>query len=139
MNKPITKAVGVTFNNRQETLKRLSQDARWRSVTLIHTKFKNEETGIEEDAIRIIDYSTKEEIGWIPKKEVPSYKGIYEMTAEIGEYKDTMYCNLYYPKPPTRNQYWKIKRACERKGIKMPIYDVNAYEATFAILRIEKD
>jgi hypothetical protein len=135
---PYSKVVGVTFDGRQNTLRKLIKDATWRSVSLIHTTYHNEETGEDEPAIQVKDYETKEVIGWIAKTDIDKYQGIYAMTAELGEYKGTMYANLYIPKTPSRNQYWMVKRACEKKGIKMPLYDVNAYESTFSLLRSTK-
>ncbi len=138
MLNPYSKIVGVTFNERQQTLKELMQDAVWRSVTLIHTTFHNEETGMDEPAIQVKDFITKKDLGWIAKTEIDKFDGIYAMTAEIGEYKNTMFCNLYMPKTPTRNQYWMIKRACEKRGVKMPLYDATAYESMFTFLRNTK-
>ena len=135
MAKIYSKVVGVSFDNRQDILRKLHADATWRSVSLIHTTYHNPETNEDEPAIMVKDYITKEEIGWIARTDIDKYQGITAMTAELGEYKGTMYCHLYLPKQPTKNQYWSVKRYCEKKNLKMPLYDANAYESTFALIR----
>ena len=138
MNKYESRVVGVTFENRQQTLRDLRMDNPWRDVTLIHTTWVNPETGIAEPAIQVKDYKTKRELGWIAKEEIPNYSGIYQMTAELGEWQGTEYCHLYTPKAPSHNQYWYVKNACERYGIPMPIYDTRAYETAFAYIRMRE-
>lgn len=136
-NDVYSKVVGVTFENRQDILKELRQQNAWRSVSLIHTTFHNEQTGLDEPAIKVKDYATKKEIGWIARTDIEKYINITQMTAELGNWEGTEYCNLYIPQKPTQKQYWNVKRYCESRGRKMPLYDARAYEQVFAESRAE--
>ena len=135
MLKPDTKVVGVTFENRQNTLRELRTKNPWRSVSLIHTTYHNPDTGEDEPAIQVKDYETKKELGWIARTEIANYSQVHEMTAELGEYEGTEYCHLYSPKAPTQKQYWAMRKICQAQNQQMPIYDERAYEPVFAMSR----
>ncbi len=130
------KVVGVSFEDRQETIKNLMNDSRIRSVTLIHTTY-TDENGVTEPAIQVKDYNTKKVLGWISKSDLNRYEGIYQMTAELGEFNGTYYSYLYMPKAPTPKQYRVVKRYCSEHGISMPLYDELAYEDIFRLRRAE--
>lgn len=118
-----SKVAGVTFENRQETLKSLQKTGEWRKINLIYTTFNNA------PAIKVKDQQSGEILGWIPKKniqEIMKYK-ITKMTGWIGMYENTYYCCLFVPVKPTRTQYYKVKELCQKNNRPMPIYDIRPY------------
>ena len=123
------KVAGVTFENRQETLKELVELNRSIiTVDLVYTTFNNE------FAIKLVENSTGREIGWIPRSELYKFTScnIRQMTGFIGYYNNTYYVRLSEQLAPSREDYYKMYQLCTRYGYSMPAYDVRAYLQIFA-------
>ena len=123
------KVAGVTFENRQETLKELVMINRSIiTVNLIYTTFNGE------FAIKLVEDVTGKEIGWIPRSELYKFTScnIIQMTGFIGYYNDTYYVRLIEQLAPSREDYERMCQLCTRYGYGMPAYDVRAYMPIFA-------
>ena len=122
------KVAGVTFENRQETLKELVMMNRSIiTVDLVYTKFNNE------FAIKLVEDVTGKEIGWIPRAELHKFVScnIHQMTGFIGYYNN-YYVRLSEQLAPSREDYNKMYQLCTRYGYSMPAFDVRAYLPIFA-------
>lgn len=126
------KAAGVSFEGRQETLKRLAQVNPWRDVTLKLTQYEGE------DAIMLQDYETKEQLGWVPKALVANYKNVHRMAGRIVVGRSNTGLQLFPHKLPSQKQYWTVRRYCEARNKPLPPCTLAAYESMFAVIRIEK-
>ena len=123
------KVAGVTFENRQKTLKELvGMNRSIITVDLIYTTFNNE------FAIKLVENSTGREIGWIPKTELHKFTScnIRQMTGFINCYNDTYYVRLSKQLAPSREDYERMYQLCTRYSYGMPAYDVRAYLPIFA-------
>ena len=122
------KVAGVTFENRQETLKELVMMNRSIiTVDLVYTKFNNE------FAIKLVEDVTGKEIGWIPRAELHKFVScnIHQMTGFIGYYNN-YYVKLSTQLAPSRDDYERMCQLCTRYGYSMPAFDVRAYMQIFA-------
>ena len=126
-----TKAVGVTFEGRQEILGNLAQVQPWRDITLKLTQYEGE------DAIIVEDYETKLQLGWIAKDKVQQFKGVRRMAGRIVCSRNTYGLQLFPHQEPSQRQYWSVRKYCERRGLAMPPYTRAAYETLFAVMRTE--
>lgn len=128
---PAVKIAGVTFNNkdgesRQEILKELSNRPSY--VTLEPEIFHNPETGLGEFAIRVVSETKKKTLGYIPKKEINSFKNTGRMLLIAGQYKNSYFGCLYMIKDPTPKQYGLMKSLYRKGRINaMPLYDQTIY------------
>ena len=123
------KVAGVTFENRQETLKELVGINRSIiTVDLIYTQFNGE------FAIKLVENTTGKEIGWIPRSELYKFTScnIRQMTGFIGYYNNTYYVRLSEQLAPSRDDYERMYQLCTRYGYSMPAFDVRAYLPIFA-------
>lgn len=123
------KVAGVTFENRQETLKELVGINRSIiTVNLVYTTFNGE------FAIKLVENTTVREIGWIPRSELYKFTAcnIRQMTGFIGYYNNTYYVRLSEQLAPSRDDYYKMYQLCTKYGYGMPAYDVRAYMPIFA-------
>ena len=123
------KVAGVTFENRQETLKELVEINRSIiTVNLIYTTFNGE------FAIKLVEDVTGKEIGWITKTELYRFTScnIRQMTGFIGYYNNTYYVKLSTQLAPSLDDYDKMYQLCTRYGYGMPAFDVRAYLPIFA-------
>ena len=123
------KVAGVTFENRQETLKELVMMNRSIiTVNLVYTTFNNE------FAIKLVEDVTGKEIGWIPRTELHKFVScnIHQMTGFIGYYNNTYYVKLSTQLAPSREDYERMCQLCTRYGYGMPAFDVRAYLPIFA-------
>ena len=123
------KVAGVTFENRQETLKELVMMNRSIiTVDLIYTTFN------DEFAIKLVENTTGREIGWIPRTELHKFVScnIHQMTGFIGYYNSTYYVRLSEQLAPSREDYSRMYQLCTTYGYGMPAFDVRAYLPIFA-------
>lgn len=138
-----TNVAGVTFNNdaedggesRQTILKNLLKATTTGIITvdLKHVDFVNKD-GETEDAIKCVEHSTKQVIGWIPRANIEATTE-RQVTGFIRYYKNKGYsCVLDTQMKPTQAQYHYIKSYCKANGIAMPAYDLRAYYSVFALI-----
>ena len=132
---------GVTFANdvqdggrsRQEILAEiLANRGHIITVDLEYTKFHNEETGLDEDAIKVREHSSREVIGWISRNDIPSMEH-HQMTGFIRVSKNGYSVQIDNQRKPSAKQYHYAKVLCARHNVQMPAYDVRAYAALFAM------
>ena len=129
------KAAGVTFHNepkdggrnRQDILRELMQKTGTIRLWLRPRKFRNPDTGTWEDCIKLVEKTTGQTIGFIPKTEIEACRNINEMTGELVEYKNTIGVRLSPSEKPEQALYWAVKNRCQRTGQKLPVYDRQAY------------
>lgn len=131
MIKQLFKAAGVSFEGRQEILKSLAETGLWRDITVKLTSYEGE------DALMLIDYDTKQQLGWVPKNLVPQYKGTRRMAGKILLGKRNTGLQLFPHQEPTQKQYWAVRRYCEKHNKPLPRYTRAAYEAMFLTMRSE--
>lgn len=131
------RVAGVTFKNekedggasRQEILRNLAMAGRAIiTVDLIETTFGPN----EEYAVKCLEHSTRQMIGWIPKTELANVKHS-QMTGFIDHSKVGYSVRLDNQKAPSQRQYYAVKHICEKNGIAMPAYDIRAYVTVFAM------
>lgn len=123
------KVAGVTFENRQETLKELvGMNRSIITVNLIYTTFNGE------FAIKLVEDVTGKEIGWIPRTELHKFVScnIHQMTGFINFYNNTYYVRLSEQLAPSREDYERMYQLCTTYGYGMPAFDVRAYLPIFA-------
>lgn len=130
-----SKIAGVTFSNeiadggesRQELLAALYGTAPT-VVKLVHTKFYNEETKENEDAIKVFSIKLGKVLGFIPRADIQKLWEIEQMILVVGFYKDVYSGALYIPAPPSGKQYSIIKSRLYKGDLKTPpVYDRVAY------------
>lgn len=142
------KLAGVTFNN---------QDGTNRQGILAEFKAKNHDIigcivkkvnytdaeGKDSLALAIFEKTTKQQIGFIPKENIPELlkTKTTELTGFIG-YNAKGKC--YYVElspivPPTRNQYRHVSRLCAENGIQAPAYDMRAYKRWFGMFAVVEE
>lgn len=128
---------GVTFKNekedggasRQEILRNLVMAGRAIiTVDLVETTFNGEY------AVKCIEHSTRQMIGWIPKTELASVRRL-QMTGFIDHSRIGYSVRLDEQKAPSQKQYYAVKHICEKNGVMMPAYDIRAYVTVFAMER----
>lgn len=117
---------GVSFDNEPEDGGEsrqviLATMPKYIKVNLRHTVFDNE------DAIKCIESKTKKVIGWIPKTLIQELWTKKSMTGIVNNYKNTYSVSLMEQENPTRNQYWAVKKICEKNPSQLPVYDKRAY------------
>ena len=131
---------GVTFCNdekdggksRQSILKELYvMKSGIITVDLKHTTYEGE------PAIKCIEHSTKQCIGWIPKTKISEIKD-RQMTGFINKSKIRYSISLDVQKKPSTKQYQMVKSVCGEMEITMPAYDVRAYTPIFQMVRNKK-
>lgn len=130
MNK--MKLAGVTFNNKPEDGGKsrqqiLAELPTYITVILKHVKFYNENTDSYEDAIKCIEKTTGQVIGWIPRPLINTLWRTYSLTGIVSCYKNTYGVELVETQKPSQAQYWAVKRSCETTGQPLPAYDARAY------------
>jgi hypothetical protein len=141
---PVCKIAGVSFTNdasdggeqRQELLKQLYTETHKPCVVkLCHTKYHDNATGIDEDAIKV--KAGGKLIGWIPKDKIRYVWAEKQMSCIIHYCKGTYSGELYYSKAPSSKQYAMVKDM-HRNGMipEMPCYDMACY--TYAIIQAAK-
>ena len=129
------KAAGVTFHNepkdggrnRQDILRELMQKTGTIRLWLRPRKFRNPDTGTWEDCIKLVEKTTGQTIGFIPKTEIEACRNIDEMTGELVEYKNIIGVRLSPLEKPEQALYWAVKNRCQHTGQKLPVYDRQAY------------
>lgn len=131
------RVAGVTFKNekedggasRQEILRDLVMAGRAIiTVDLVETTFNGEY------AVKCIEHSTRQMIGWIPKTELANVKHS-QMTGFIDHSRIGYSVRLDEQKAPSQKQYYAVKHICEKNGVMMPAYDIRAYVTVFAMER----
>lgn len=131
------RVAGVTFknekedggNSRQEILRNLVMAGRAIiTVDLVETTFNGEY------AVKCIEHSTRQMIGWIPKTELANVKHS-QMTGFIDHSRIGYSVRLDEQKAPSQKQYYAVKHICEKNGVMMPAYDIRAYVTVFAMER----
>jgi len=144
INTPLTcdtRLAGVCFNNdladggesRQEILSRLYGQGPI-VANLLHTKFFNEETGINEDAIKVLIPAIGNKcVGWIPRVDIEAMWKYPQMILLVNYYKETYSGMLFKCEAPTAKQY-SIMKAKLRKGevAHLPPYDKMCYRYAIA-------
>lgn len=138
-----SRIAGVSFNNdpedggrnRQQILAELFGVNKIITVNLKHTTFKNEQTGQIEPAIKCIERSTKQVIGWIPREDIAKMKGVRQLTGFIRFIRDGYSVELESQIAPSSAQYKAVKNFCDNHNRVMPAYDTRAYGAVFAEMR----
>jgi len=142
--KRVTHVAGVTFCNdkvdggqdRQKLLEHLYQYGPT-LVNLERTIFHNEETGEDEDAIKVRSVVTNTIIGWIPRTHIQVLWNTKQMLLSIGCYKDTWCGTLAEIEKPTPAQY-RMMMAMVNKGLlKKPAYEKTIYG--YWIERVNKE
>ena len=131
------KIAGVTFknekedggNSRQEILRNLVMSGKSIiTVDLVETTFNGEY------AVKCIEHSTRQMIGWIPKTELANVRHL-QMTGFIDHSRVGYSVRLDNQKAPSQRQYYAVKHICEKNGVAMPAYDIRAYVTVFAMER----
>lgn len=132
-----TRIAGVTFNNevedggknRQEILKELCLTrGNIITVDLKYTTYNGE------PAIKCIEHTTRQVIGWIPKTDIANMQH-HQMTGFIDHSKKGYSVRLDEQIAPSRAQYHTVKQVCAKNGMVMPAYDRRAYTQIFVMLR----
>jgi hypothetical protein len=132
---PDGRIAGVTFSNeicdggesRQELLSSLYGKAP-SVVKLVHVKFHNEETGEDEDAIKVHSMKLGKVLGYIPRDDIQKFWELEQMILVVGFYKDVYSGMLYIPEAPSGKQYSIIKSRLYKGELKTPpVYDKVAY------------
>lgn len=129
-----SRIAGVTFNNdicdggesRQEILKNLYGQPT--IVRLVHCKYHNEETQLDERAIKVKSKSSGKVLGYIPRCDIDRLWDVHQMVLFVNYYKG-QYSGVLLPSvPPTAKQFGSLK-AKQRKGLleRLPEYDKYCY------------
>lgn len=133
----VTRIAGVTFNNeaedggvnRQKILNALANSGRQIiTVDLKRTQYNGEL------AIKCIEHTTRQVIGWIPKSDIDKITHS-QMTGFIDYGKHGYSVRLDWQHAPTAKQYHYVKSLCTKHGIELPAYDIRAYAYVFALER----
>lgn len=130
------KIAGVTFKNettdggreRQTILKELKKDNGIITIDIVKTTYDGK------PAMKCVEHSTRQVIGWIPKAELDTVSAA-QMTGFIRESKRGLSVQLCEQKKPTPKQYRMVQAICRSKNIAQPAYDVRAYADIFRMAR----
>lgn len=132
--KRVSHVAGVTFCNdkidggqdRQKLLEHLYQYGP-QIVNLEHTIFHNEETGADEDAIKVRSTVNNTIIGWIPRTDIEKLWNTSQMLLSINFYKDVWCGTLAEMESPTPAQYRLVKTLVNKGLINKPAYEKTIY------------
>lgn len=134
------KVAGVKFNNykcdggenRQNVIENLYKHGSVIILNLKHTRFKNPETNSWENAIKCIEKSSGEVVGWIPKSQIKSVWEKSSMTGIISLYKDNYSVAIVETIKPSAKLYHTVKDLCEENNWSIPAYDKRAFIAVLS-------
>ena len=118
------KVAGVTFENRQQVLAGLLQQNRQViTVDLVYTTFNGE------FAIQLVENSSRQVIGWIPRSELYRFTScnVRQMTGFVGCYNNIYFCKLDWQQTPSQQQWSYVCDYCRRNGYGYPAFDVRAF------------
>lgn len=134
----LTSVAGVKFANedgtsRQEVLAGICKGDKKNEhrfiASLVPTTFVNAQN-VTENAIAV--YAGKDQIGFIPRKDIPMMTGKKTVVVVAGYYEpaDAYTATLYEHELPTAKQYSYVKRICNENKWEMPkLYTRQAYTA----------
>ena len=137
-----SKIAGVTFNNdvcdggesRRALLKQLQ--GKPSIVRLVHCKFHNEQTGLDEKAIKVKSKLSGKVLGYIPRCDIDRLWGVSQMVLFVNCYNGQYSGALMPSVPPTAKQFGSLK-AKQRKGAieRLPEYDKLCYAYAIETLK----
>ena len=126
---------GVKFEGRQDILSRICKNKKSGEVKFLvsfqPTTYTDPATQVIEDAVAV--FAGKEQIGFIPRKELSNPAVMSEETAvaTCGWYAPAKAytVNLYKHNIPSPKQYAYVKSVCNKNGWALPLYTAEAFSA----------